>query len=64
MAALLAAEEAHLSGFFGRIVNFYTRAMRVIIKRPWTLAASSVVIIILSFCLLQLPSNRLSARDG
>src|ERR1700719_4446701 len=28
MAALLAAEEAHLSGFFGRIVNFYTRAMR------------------------------------
>ncbi len=49
MAALLAAEEAHLSGFFGRIVNFYTRAMRVIIKRPWTLAASSVVIIILSF---------------
>src|SRR5438132_4305598 len=26
MAALLAAEEAHLSGFFGRIVGFYTRA--------------------------------------
>ncbi|MHB8499691.1 MAG: efflux RND transporter permease subunit [Candidatus Acidiferrales bacterium] len=49
MAALLAAEEAHLSGFFGRIVNFYTNAMRAILKRPWTLAGSSVVIVILSF---------------
>lgn len=49
MAALLAAEEAHLSGFFGRIVDFYTRAMQAIVKRPWTLAGSSVVIIILSY---------------
>jgi CzcA family heavy metal efflux pump len=49
MAALLAAEEAHLSGFFGRVVNFYTRAMQAIVKRPWLLAASSVVIVILSF---------------
>src|SRR6266699_3546952 len=32
MAALLAAEEAHLSGFFGRIVGFYTRAMQAIVK--------------------------------
>jgi multidrug efflux pump subunit AcrB len=49
MAALLAAEEAHLSGFFGRIVDFYTRAMQAIVKRPWTLAGSSVLIIILSY---------------
>ena len=49
MAALLAAEEAHLSGFFGRIVGFYTRAMQAIVKRPWTLAGSSVVIILLSY---------------
>jgi CzcA family heavy metal efflux pump len=49
MAALLAAEEAHLSGFFGRIVGFYTRAMQAIVKRPWTLAGSSLVIIILSY---------------
>src|SRR5690242_6973154 len=27
LAALLAAEEAHLSGFFGRVVAFYARAM-------------------------------------
>jgi CzcA family heavy metal efflux pump len=49
MAALLAAEEAHLSGFFGRIVDFYTRAMQGVVKRPWTLAVSSVVIIVLSY---------------
>jgi CzcA family heavy metal efflux pump len=49
MAALLAAEEAHLSGFFGRIVNFYTRAMQAILKRPWALAGSSLAIIILSY---------------
>src|SRR5258708_6568521 len=48
MAALLAAEEAQLSGFFGRIVNFYTRTMRAILKRPWVLAASSVLVVALS----------------
>jgi CzcA family heavy metal efflux pump len=48
MAALLAAEEAHLSGFFGRIVDFYTRSMKAVVKRPWLLAASSVVIIVLA----------------
>jgi len=49
VAALLAAEEAHLSGFFGRIVNFYSRAMQSILKRPVILLVSSVVIIILSY---------------
>jgi CzcA family heavy metal efflux pump len=49
MAALLAAEEAHLSGFFGRIVNFYTRAMEAILKRPWALAGGSLAIIILAY---------------
>jgi CzcA family heavy metal efflux pump len=49
MAALLAAEEAHLSGFFGRIVNFYSRAMQAVLRRPWVLVASSVGIVILSY---------------
>ncbi|MGH9675775.1 MAG: efflux RND transporter permease subunit, partial [Candidatus Acidiferrum sp.] len=53
MAALLAAEEAYLSGFFGRIVEFYTRAMRAVLKRPWLLAGSSVVIIVLSYLCYQ-----------
>ncbi|MGB2671874.1 MAG: efflux RND transporter permease subunit [Candidatus Acidiferrum sp.] len=49
MATLLAAEDAHLSGFFGRVVNFYARTMLVIVKRPWTLAVSCVATLILSF---------------
>ena len=49
VAALLAAEEAHLSGFFGRIVNFYSRAMRGFLQKPVLLLVSSVVIVILSY---------------
>ncbi|HET6930399.1 MAG TPA: efflux RND transporter permease subunit [Candidatus Acidoferrum sp.] len=49
VAALLAAEEAHLSGFFGRIVNFYGRSMQVILQRPVVLLVSSVAIVILSY---------------
>ena len=64
MATLLAAEEAHLSGFFGRIVNFYGRAMQAIVKRPWTLAASSAVIVFLSIaCYLSLDSDLLPKMD-
>jgi multidrug efflux pump subunit AcrB len=46
--ALLAAEEKHLSGFFGRIVNFYTSLMQRVLRRPVFLLASSVVIVVLS----------------
>jgi CzcA family heavy metal efflux pump len=48
MNALLKAEEAHLSGFFGRIVDFYGRVMQSVLKRPWILVLSSVVIVALS----------------
>src|SRR5437879_931719 len=48
-AALLAAEEAHLSGFFGRVIAFYARAMEAVLKRPFLLAGSSVLIVILAF---------------
>ena len=64
MAALLAAEEAHLSGFFGRIVEFYARTMRAILKRPWVLAASSIVVIALSvLCYRFLGTDFLPAMD-
>ena len=53
MAALLAAEEAHLSGFFGRIVDFYSRVMRAVLRRPWTLIAGSAAIVVLSFVCYQ-----------
>jgi CzcA family heavy metal efflux pump len=63
-AALLAAEEAHLSGFFGRIVAFYARAMEAVLKRPLLLAGSSVVIVILAFvCYKALGSDLLPAMD-
>src|SRR6266851_4575641 len=64
MAALLAAEEAHLSGFFGRIVEFYARTMRAILKRPWVLVASSVLVVALSFlCYKFLGTDFLPAMD-
>jgi CzcA family heavy metal efflux pump len=48
VASLLAAEEAHLSGFFGRIVNLYGRVMESVLARPLVLVISAVVIIVLS----------------
>src|SRR5437879_1855958 len=63
-AALLAAEEAHLSGFFGRIVAFYARSMEAVLKRPLLLAGSSLVIVILSFvCYKLLGSDLLPEMD-
>jgi multidrug efflux pump subunit AcrB len=64
VAALLAAEEAHLSGFFGRIVDFYGRTMKAVLKRPWVLLASSAVIIVLSVaCYLALDTGLLPEMD-
>src|SRR5229473_3513451 len=64
MSALLAAEEAHLSGFFGRIVEFYARTMRAILKRPWVLVASSVLVVALSvLCYSSLGTDFLPAMD-
>jgi CzcA family heavy metal efflux pump len=64
IATLLAAEEAHFSGFFGRTVEFYVRTMRAILKRPWVLASSSVVIVVLSIvCYMSLDSDLLPKMD-
>ena len=49
MASLLEAEEKHLSGFFGRIVNFYSRMMEWVLGHGWVLIAGSVAIVALSF---------------
>jgi CzcA family heavy metal efflux pump len=57
-------EEAHLGGFFGRIVDFYTRVMRRILARPWLLAGSSAVIILLAFvCYRFLETDLLPEMD-
>jgi CzcA family heavy metal efflux pump len=64
VATLLAAEEAHLSGFFGHIVEFYSRTMKAILKRPWVLAASSAIIVVLSIgCYMLLDSDLLPKMD-
>jgi multidrug efflux pump subunit AcrB len=63
-AALLAAEEAHLSGFFGKIVTFYAHSMEVVLKHPLLLAGSSVLIVVLAFgCYKLLGSDLLPAMD-
>lgn len=62
--SLLVAEEAHLSGFFGSIVSFYARVMKGVLKRPWILAASSVVIVVLGIgCYTALESDLLPGMD-
>lgn len=48
-AALLAAEDAQLTGFFGRVIEFYGRVMEGVLRRPWILAVSFVAIIALSY---------------
>ena len=64
VARLLAAEEAHLSGFFGRIVDFYAKAMRGFLQRPLAMAIGSVVIIILSYvCFSFLKKDLLPEMD-
>jgi CzcA family heavy metal efflux pump len=48
-AALLSAEEAHLGGFFGKIIAFYGRAMQSVLKHPRILLASFFVFAGLSY---------------
>jgi CzcA family heavy metal efflux pump len=61
---VLAAEEAHLRGFFGRIVDFYTRVMRGILERPLLLAGSSAAIVFLTFvCYRFLETDLLPEMD-
>jgi CzcA family heavy metal efflux pump len=64
VSKLLAAEEAHLSGSFERVIEFYAKSMQAFLKRPWILVASSAVIIILSFvCFSLLETDLLPAMD-
>jgi len=63
-ASLLAAEEAHFSGFFGRIVNFYAGFMERIVRRPLLLISSSVAIVLLALvCYWRLETDLLPEMD-
>ena len=62
--ALLAAEEKHLSGFFGRIVDFYTRAMQTVLRHPLLLVGSSAAIILLAaLCYWRLETDLMPEMD-
>jgi multidrug efflux pump subunit AcrB len=63
-AALLKAEEAHMSGFFGKIIAFYVRMMEKVIQRPLILAAGSLVIVVLATaCYVALETGLLPKMD-
>ena len=46
VATLLEAEEAHMSGSFGRIVNFYGRMMQSVLRHPWVIVAGGALVIV------------------
>jgi CzcA family heavy metal efflux pump len=61
---LLAAEEASMSGRFGRVIRFYERWLRTAIERPLWLAGISVLLIIASYvCYKSLGSDLLPEMD-
>jgi CzcA family heavy metal efflux pump len=61
---LMAAEEATLSGRFGRVVNFYERWLRFALQRPRWLAAFCLVLIVGSyFCYRALGTDMLPEMD-
>jgi len=64
IGALMVAEEAHISGLFGRIVNFYERCMKRVIRRPILLIASSAAIVVLAgVCYMVLETDLLPEMD-
>jgi multidrug efflux pump subunit AcrB len=61
---LMAAEEAHLSGFFLRVVNFHERWLRRALERPLLLIVFSLALIVVSYvCYTFSGSDLLPAMD-
>jgi len=61
---LLAAEDAHLGGFFLRVVNFHQRWLRRALERPWLLVIFSGLLIVLAYvCYSFSGSDLLPAMD-
>jgi len=61
---LMAAEEASMTGFFGKVIRFYERWLRRALARPRWLAALSVALIIGSYiCYRNLGTDLLPAMD-
>jgi multidrug efflux pump subunit AcrB len=63
-SALLAAEDAQITGFFHKIVALYERAMQSILRHPFVLGASVLAIVVLSaVCYHFLGSDLLPEMD-
>ncbi len=64
MRRLMAAEEASMKGFFGKIIRFYEHWLRLALQHPRWLAALSVALIIASFiCYRSLGTDLLPEMD-
>jgi multidrug efflux pump subunit AcrB len=64
MSRLMAAEEASLTGFFGKVIRFYERWLRRALEHPRWLAALCVALIIASYiCYRSLGTDLLPAMD-
>ncbi len=61
---LMAAEEASMKGFFGRIIEFYERWLRRALEHPLWLVGGAAILIIISFaCFKFLGSDLLPEMD-
>ena len=61
---LMAAEEASMKGFFGRIIEFYERWLRRALERPlWLLGGAAALIIVSFACFKLLGSDLLPEMD-
>jgi multidrug efflux pump subunit AcrB len=64
MSRLMAAEEASMSGSFGKVIGFYERWLRRALDRPRWLAAFCVILIIASYvCYSSLGTDMLPEMD-
>jgi len=61
---LMAAEEASMKGFFGRVIEFYERWLRRALEHPWWLLGGAIALVIVSFvCFQFLGSDLLPEMD-
>jgi len=64
MRRLMAAEEASMTGFFGKVIRFYERWLRRALEHPRWLVAMCLVLIVASFiCFRSLGTDLLPAMD-
>ncbi len=64
MRKLMAAEEASMKGFFGRVIEFYERWLRRALEHPRWLAGAALALVIVSFaCFKFLGSDLLPEMD-